>query len=160
MTNDQHRNLELQEQEALDRAIDAVATAQLFQHSQGFPARFGIQEAAVATGMSTSAIRRAIKAGKIQTTRHPITNAYEMSAEALIAAGYHLRATTAPAEAKPQSIESSAEVEYLRQRIKDLEEALAFERQRTLSADERLDRALQAIPRRLFTRKALKRGDA
>jgi len=156
MTNEK----ELQEQEALTRAIDAVATVQLFQHSQGFPARFGIQEAAVATGMSTSAIRRAIKAGKIQATRHPITNAYEMSAEALIAAGYQLRDTSAPAEQKPQSIDSSAEVEYLRQRIKDLEEALAFERQRNLRADERLDRALEAIPRRLFTRKALKRGDA
>ena len=160
MTKEQNRNLELQEQEALDRAIDAVATAQLFQHSQGFPARFGIQEATVATGMSTSAIRRAIKAGKIDATRHPITNAYEMSASALIAAGYRLNRSTEPGAPSPAPADNSAEVEYLRQRIKDLEEALAFERQRTLSADERLDRALEAIPRRLFTRKALKRGDA
>ena len=157
MTKETDKLLTEAEQKALDQMIAAVTNEQLVRADAGLPSRFGIQEAAVATGMSTSAIRRAIKAGKIEVTRHPITNAYEMSASSLIAAGYRL--SSPKQEPAPSAPDNSAELDYLRQRIKDLEEALAYERQRTLSADERLDLALQALPRRLFSRKALKPGN-
>jgi RNase H-fold protein (predicted Holliday junction resolvase) len=121
------------------------------------PAAFTIEQAALVTGRSQSALRRAIKAGKIETTTNPISHAYQMTASALIAAGYTL---TSGETAKPAKADNTAEVEYLRRRVNDLEEALAYERERTHAAEQRLDTALEALPRRLFTRKALKRGNA
>ena len=104
---------------------------------QPLPQRFTIKQASEATGKSTDAIRRAIKTGKISTTRSPLNDAYEMTLEALIRAGFTLKnqpTTTQPAPA--QDLEA---------KIRDLEAQL--ERERT--EKDRLFKLLEELPRAL-----------
>ena len=101
------------------------------------PLRFSIVEASKATGKSTDAIRRAIKSGKINTTRNPLNNAYEMTLEALLKAGFTLTAQPKTVEIKPNT--------DLEAKVRDLEEQLARER----SEKDRLFKLLEELPRAL-----------
>ena len=101
------------------------------------PLRFSIVEASKATGKSTDAIRRAIKSGKINTTRNPLNNAYEMTLEALLKAGFTLTAQPKTVEMKPNT--------DLEAKVRDLEEQLARER----SEKDRLFKLLEELPRAL-----------
>ena len=101
------------------------------------PQRFTIKQASEATGKSTDAIRRAIKSGKISTTRSPLNDAYEMTLEALIRAGFTLKnqPTTAKADPSPD----------LQAKIRDLEVQLERER----AEKDRLFKLLEELPRAL-----------
>ena len=101
------------------------------------PLRFSIVEASKATGKSTDAIRRAIKSGKINTTRNPLNNAYEMTLEALLKAGFTLTTQPKTVEIKPNT--------DLEAKVRDLEEQLARER----SEKDRLFKLLEELPRAL-----------
>lgn len=101
------------------------------------PLRFSIVEASKATGKSTDAIRRAIKSGKINTTRNPLNNAYEMTLEALLKAGFTLTAQPKTVAIKPNT--------DLEAKVRDLEEQLARER----SEKDRLFKLLEELPRAL-----------
>jgi len=84
MTKDSDKLLTEASQKVRQRMIDAKVNDFL---NFALAPRFNIQEVSLATGMSTSAIRRLIKAGKIEVTRNPTTLAYEMTVGALIDAG-------------------------------------------------------------------------
>lgn len=87
---------------------------------QPLPQRFSIEEAAKATGKSVYVIRRAIKAGKIETTRNPLKNSYEMTLEALLRAGFDLQ----PVQVAKVAPTESADTRALEARVKDLESQL------------------------------------
>ena len=111
------------------------------------PQRFTIAQAAEATGKSVYVIRRAIKAGKIQTTRNPLNDAYEMTLEELLKAGFDLKPTPSA-----QSSSNTPDTSALEARIKDLEEQLARERAnvaREQSEKDRLFKLLEELPRAL-----------
>lgn len=96
--------------------------APLFEASghnpEPYPQRFTIAEASRATGKSTDQIRRAVRAGKIASTRDPDNGAYLMSLEALLAAGFDLRPQiTAP----PAANDLATKLEAAERRILELE---------------------------------------
>jgi hypothetical protein len=92
--------------------FEGGATAEPLRH------RFTISEASKATGKSTDQLRRAVKAGRIATTRDPSNGAYLMTAEALLAAGIDLRPQ---APATPPSSDLVAKLEAAEKRIAELE---------------------------------------